>query len=172
MWKPMLSPNWTRDRISASSTRLIYFRMRCEEREVQYRARGWWADDTLTRWLARHVEERPDAPALVFQENVLSWKALEEKVLSTAAGLRARGVGPGDVVAVQLPNIPEFGRSYLAIARLGAVTCTLHVPYRGAAVQALLRHSGARLALCLPQSKEMFEGRAIAFAELQGDETP
>ena len=112
--------------------------MRCEEREVQYRARGWWADDTLTRWLARHVEERPDAPALVFQENVLSWKALEEKVLSTAAGLRARGVGPGDVVAVQLPNIPEFVLSYLAIARLGVVTCTLHVPYRGAEVQALM----------------------------------
>jgi len=146
--------------------------MRCEEREVQYRARGWWADDTLTRWLARHVEERPDAPALVFQENVLSWKALEEKVLSTAAGLRARGVGPGDVVAVQLPNIPEFVLSYLAIARLGAVTCTLHVPYRGAEVQALMRHSGARLAICLPQSKEMFEGRGIAFAEIQGDEPP
>jgi non-ribosomal peptide synthetase component E (peptide arylation enzyme) len=44
--------------------------MRREEREVQYRSRGWWADDTLTRWLARHVRERADAPALSVQNRI------------------------------------------------------------------------------------------------------
>jgi acyl-CoA synthetase (AMP-forming)/AMP-acid ligase II len=142
--------------------------MHRQEREAEYKARGWWADDTLTLWLARHVRERPDAPAIAFQEWVLSWKDLEERALSTAAGLRARGVGRGDVVAIQLPNTLEFVLSYLAIARLGAVTCTLHMPYRGAEVQALMRHSGACLAICLPQSKEMFEGRrGIAFSEIE-----
>jgi cyclohexanecarboxylate-CoA ligase/acyl-CoA synthetase len=167
MWKPMLSPNWTRDRISASSIRLIYFGMHREEREAEYKARGWWADDTLARWLARHVRERPDAPALALQDIVLSWRDVEQRVLLVAAGLRARGVASGDVVALQLPNVPEFILSYLAIARLGAVTCTLHMPYRGAEVQALMRHSGARLAVCMPQSKQMFEGRGIAFAEIE-----
>jgi cyclohexanecarboxylate-CoA ligase len=140
--------------------------MHREEREAEYRARGWWADDTLARWLARHVRVRPDAPALAFQDIVLSWKEVEQRVLLVAAGLRARGVGAGDVVALQLPNAPEFILGYLAIARLGAVTCTLHMPYRGAEIQALMRHSGARLAICMPQSKEMFEGRGIAFAEI------
>jgi cyclohexanecarboxylate-CoA ligase len=144
--------------------------MRREEREVQYRSRGWWADDTLTRWLARHVRERADAPALSVQNRIWTWRQLSVEANSVAAGLRARGVGPGDVVALQLPNTPEFILSYLAIARLGAVTCTLHTPYRGAEVQVLMRHSGARLAICLPQSKEMFEGRGFAFAEVQGDE--
>jgi cyclohexanecarboxylate-CoA ligase/acyl-CoA synthetase len=141
--------------------------MHRDERETQYAARGWWADDTLTRWLARHVRERPDAPALAFQDILLSWADVEQKVLSIAAGLRARGVAPGDVVALQLPNTPEFVFSYLAIARLGAVTCTLHMPYRGAEVQALMRHSRARLAICLPQSKDMFDGRGIAFNEIE-----
>ena len=130
-------------------------------------ARGWWADDTLARWLERHVRGRPAAPALAFRDIVLSWKDVEQRVLLVAGGLRARGVGPGDVVALQLPNTPEFVLSYLAIARLGALTCTLHMPYRGAEVQALMRHSGARLAIGLPQSKELFEGRGIAFAELE-----
>ena len=143
--------------------------MRDEEREAQYRARGWWADDTLTRWLARHVRERPGAPALAFHSTTLSWEALEKNALAIAAGLQARGVGRGDVVALQLPNTPEFVLAYLAIARLGAVTCTLHMPYRGAEVQALMRHSGARLAICLPQSKDMFEGRGLAFSEIEGD---
>ena len=141
--------------------------MHREEREAEYGARGWWADDTLARWLGRHARGRPDAPALAFQDIVLSWKDVEQRVLLVAAGLRARGVASGDVVALQLPNAPEFILSYLAIARLGAVTCTLHMPYRGAEVQALMRHSGARLAICMPQSKQMFEGRGIAFPELE-----
>ena len=136
-------------------------------REARYRAHGWWAEDTLARWLARHVRERPNAPALALQNISLSWRELEKNVFSTAAGLRARGVGRGDVVAIQLPNTLEFIVSYLAIAHLGAVTCTLHMPYRGAEVQALMRHSGARLAICLPQSKEMYEGRGIAFSEIE-----
>ncbi|HEY7241781.1 MAG TPA: class I adenylate-forming enzyme family protein [Burkholderiales bacterium] len=140
--------------------------MHRQEREAEYKARGWWADDTLSRWLARHVQERPDAPALVFHDVVCSWKDLEKRVRSAAAGLRARGVGAGDVVALQLPNTPEFVISYLALARLGAVTCTLHMPYRGAEVHSLMRHSAARLAICLPQSKDMFEGRGIAFSEI------
>src|ERR1051326_7286599 len=105
MWKPMFSPNWTRDRIRASSIRLLYFAMRrdhtdIQNREDQYTARGWWADDTLTRWLERHVRERPDAPALAFQNTSLSWEELEKNVLLTAAGLRARGVRRGDAGAI------------------------------------------------------------------------
>ncbi|MFL6574898.1 MAG: class I adenylate-forming enzyme family protein [Burkholderiales bacterium] len=146
--------------------------MQREERQAEYKARGWWADDTLTRWVARHARERPDAPALAFQDGVFSWKAVEERVLLVAAGLRGRGIAAGDVVALQLPNTPEFVLSYLAIARLGAVTCTLHMPYRGAEVQALMRHSGARLAICMPQSKQLFEGLGIAFAELQNHAPP
>src|SRR4051812_37533001 len=167
MWKPMLSPNCTRDSISASSIRLIYFEMHRDEREARYKARGWWADDTLTRWLARHARERPDAPTLSFQNKVWTWAELSTEVDKIAAGLDARGVSRGDVVALQLPNTPEFVFSYLAIARLGAVTCTLHMPYRGAEVQSLMRHSGARLAICLPQSKHMFDGRGIAFDEIE-----
>ena len=39
-----------------------------------------------------------------------------------AAGLRARGVGPGDVVALQLPNWMEAAAAFWASAFLGAVT--------------------------------------------------
>ena len=134
--------------------------------EAEYTARGWWADDTLTKWLSRHVRERPEAPAVAFQAGVLGWRELEHRVVATAAGLRRRGVGAGDVVAVQLPNIPEFLVSYLAITRLGAVMCPLHMPYRGAEIRALMRHSRSRLAICMPPAKEMFEGRAIGFDEI------
>ena len=136
------------------------------DKERDYLAAGWWADDTLTNWLSLHARERPEAPALVFQTGTLSWRELERRVLRTASGLKARGVQRGDVVAVQLPNVPEFVLSYFAIARLGAVMCTLHMPYRGAEIQALMRHSRARLAVCTPPAKDMFEGRGISFDEI------
>jgi cyclohexanecarboxylate-CoA ligase len=138
--------------------------------EREYIARGWWANDTLAGWLARHVRERPDAPALAFHDKVMNWRDAAERVARTAAGLRQRGVARGDVVAVQLPNVPEFIFSYLAITRLGAVMCTLHMPYRGAEIQALMRHSGARLAICTPQAKNLFEGRGIGFEEIDVSE--
>src|SRR5438067_11694285 len=112
IWKPMFSPNCTRDSNSASSIRLIYVGM---ERESI--ARGWWADDTLAKWLARHVAERPASPAVTFQQQVLTWQQIGERVSRTANGLTLLGVSRGDVVAVQLPNVPEFIVSYLAITR-------------------------------------------------------
>jgi cyclohexanecarboxylate-CoA ligase len=137
------------------------------EQEREFAARGFWRDDdTLTRWLARQVATRPDAPAVISHKGTMSWRSVEERVLRAAGGLQRHGVSRGDVVAVQLPNVPEFLVSYLAITRLGAVMCTLHMPYRGAEVEALMRHSGAKLAICLPQSKEMFGGRGAAFEEI------
>jgi acyl-CoA synthetase (AMP-forming)/AMP-acid ligase II len=124
------------------------------EREREFVARGWWRDDTLARWLARHASERPDVPAIVHAEGVLAWKDLAARVSRLAEGLRRAGVGRGDVVAVQLPNLPEFVVAYLAICRLGAAMMTLHMPYRGAEIEALVRHGRAGAAVCLAQAKD------------------
>ena len=125
-----------------------------EAQAVEFVARGWWREDTLSQWLARHALERPAAPALVHAGAVVSWKVLAERVERFAAGLHAAGVSAGDVVAVQLPNIPEFVVAYLAVCRLGAVMSTIHMPYRGSEFETLLRHSRARAIVCLSQAKD------------------
>jgi cyclohexanecarboxylate-CoA ligase len=125
-----------------------------EAQAAEFVARGWWREDTLSQWLVRHALERPAAPALVHAGAVVSWKALAGRVERFAAGLRAAGVSAGDVVAVQLPNIPEFVVAYLAASRLGAVMSTIHMPYRGSEFETLLRHSRARAIVCLSQAKD------------------
>ncbi len=115
--------------------------------EREFIARGWWAEDTLPRWLARHARERPEQPAVVSSQDLITWERLHERVRRVAQGLREKGVGRGDVVAVQLPNVAEFIIAHLAVNRLGAVLCTLHMPYRGAEIEAILGHSGAKLFL-------------------------
>src|SRR5688572_6835413 len=170
MWKAMFSPNCTRARNRASSMRTNIRRMQRPKfdpaREREFIARGWWREDTLPAWLSTHAQRRARAPALAWQGGGLTWAQLQEAVLSTAHGLAGRGVRRGDVVALQLPNSPEFVISYLAVCRLGAVLCPLHMPYRGAEVEALTRHGGARLAICLPDRKELFGGNAISFPDI------
>jgi cyclohexanecarboxylate-CoA ligase len=139
-------------------------------RSREFIARGWWRDDTLPAWLATHAQRRARAPALAWQGGLLSWAQLQERVLRAAAGLKRRGVGRGDVVAVQLPNSPEFVVSYLALSRLGAAMCPLHMPYRQAEIGALTRHGKARLALCLPERRDLFGGLGVAFEEIAQDE--
>jgi acyl-CoA synthetase (AMP-forming)/AMP-acid ligase II len=136
------------------------------QRAQLYVEKGWWADDTLPKWLSSRARNAPDAPAVVFADQVVSWRELENRVLRFAEGLRRAGVAPGEVVAVQLPNTLEFIVAFLAVCRLGAVMCTLHMPYRGAEIAALLAQSRACLGICLPANKEMFGEKGRTFAEL------
>lgn len=115
---------------------------------------GWWRDDTLTGWLRQRARERPDHPAIRTAAGAIGYAELERRAVALGSGLARIGIGKGDVVAVQLPNVPEFLVTYLAIAGLGAVMTTLHMPYRSAEFKGLLSHSGARAAVCLGRVKE------------------
>ncbi|MBT4489290.1 MAG: acyl--CoA ligase [Rhodospirillaceae bacterium] len=119
------------------------------ERARHYVEQGWWADDTLSGWLAGHVAERGEAPAIIHGASVLTYAQLAARVDTLAGGLAGLGLAPGDVIAVQLPNVPEYLISYLAIARLGAVMTTLYMPHRAREFETLLGHSRARAVICL-----------------------
>jgi acyl-CoA synthetase (AMP-forming)/AMP-acid ligase II len=71
-----------------------------------------------------------------------------DRALRLAGGLRKLGVQHGAVVAVQLPNIPEYLLSYAAICALGATLQPVHMPYRRAELSHLLAHSGAQVFIC------------------------
>jgi acyl-CoA synthetase (AMP-forming)/AMP-acid ligase II len=55
-----------------------------------------------------------------------TYTELGEAVDRVAAGLVELGVGPGDVVVHQLPNVPEFALLYLATQQLGAIGAPLN----------------------------------------------
>lgn len=67
------------------------------------------------------AEQLPDAPALTDDQfGVLSNKGFDALVALATATLQAAGVGPGDVVAVKLPNRVELVVALFAAWRLGA----------------------------------------------------
>jgi cyclohexanecarboxylate-CoA ligase len=131
------------------------------EQVARFVASGAWGDDTLSGWLAARAAEAPPRTAVKSAAGALDYGALRERAERFAAGLRALGIGRGDVVAVQLPNSAEFLVAYLGIARLGAVMCTVHMPYRDAELKPLLAHSRARALICLSRMKDFAPAAAV-----------
>lgn len=118
-------------------------------RARHYAEQGWWGVETLPGLLAGHAKGRAEAPAIIQADQVITYGELGQRVDTLAGGLIGLGLGPGDVIAVQLPNMAEYLISYLAIARLGAVMTTLYMPHRAREFESLLSHSRARALICL-----------------------
>jgi cyclohexanecarboxylate-CoA ligase/acyl-CoA synthetase len=109
-----------------------------------------WNGDTVPRWLARFARETPDKPAIVAPDATLSYGEAWRRAERLARALTALGLRKGDVIAVQLPNVPEFMLAYFAATMMGAIVAPMHMPYRAREMAPLLRHARARLAICGP----------------------
>ena len=67
------------------------------------------------------AKEFPKNVALEFFGATTTYADLQQQVERAAEGLRRLGVGPGDVVALVLPNCPQHVVAFYAALRLGAV---------------------------------------------------
>ena len=110
------------------------------DRIREYRDKGFWGDDMIDALLRERVARDGDIPALVDPLNrvalmdgpvrTLTWPQLDEQVSRLAQVLLDEGVGPGNVVGVQLPNTVEIVVTFLAIVRIGAIVAPFPVQYR------------------------------------------
>jgi len=95
--------------------------------------------------LSETAHSAPDRPVAVFDEGRLTYRELDQASDRLAASLTAIGIGPGDPIALQLPNIPQFLISYFGILKAGAVVVPLNVMLRAPEVAFHLGDSGARV---------------------------
>src|SRR5215470_16329436 len=98
--------------------------------------------------LAQWAEQTPDATAFLHGEKSLSFAELHEQSLRAAQGLADLGVGPGDRVALWLPNIPAYPILYFACTRLGAIAVAVNTRYRAVEVADIVGRSGAKVLAC------------------------
>ncbi len=81
---------------------------------------------TLAAVLAESANRHPDKDAVVMGGERIGYADLWEQTRRYASVLRRAGVGPGDRVALLMPNVPDFPRAYYAILSLGAVVVPVH----------------------------------------------
>ncbi|MGB8386017.1 MAG: AMP-binding protein, partial [Dermatophilaceae bacterium] len=80
----------------------------------------------LASILKDSVRRDPDHPAVVSDAGTLTYAQLEAMSDAVACGLIEAGVRPGDVVGLQLPNIPEFPIALHGILKAGATVVPMN----------------------------------------------
>lgn len=104
-------------------------------------------DETLCDLLDASVDRFEDHVALDFFGATTSYRDLGEQVARAAGALRELGVGPGDRVALILPNCPQHIVAFYAVVRLGAIVVENNPLYTAEELTYQLADSGARLAI-------------------------
>jgi acyl-CoA synthetase len=86
---------------------------------AEYRAQGWWGDETLADHVRRHATDRPDATAFVADGGRLTWAEYDRESDRLAGVLAAAGLEPGARVGVWLPDSAAVHVVFLAAEKAG-----------------------------------------------------
>ena len=97
------------------------------QRAAQMRAQGWWIDETVAEVARRRARVDPQALVLVDGQRRLDAATLYAEAGALAQSFIARGVEPGDVISIMLPNWHEAAVIYLG-ATLAGVVVNLILP--------------------------------------------
>jgi long-chain acyl-CoA synthetase len=101
----------------------------------------------LTGMLRKAVAANPARAAIVQGGRRIRYDELDALAGRCAGGLRRLGIGPGDCVAVALPNGPEFVASLFGCARLRAVMLPLNPRYTVEEMSSLMADAQAKIAI-------------------------
>ncbi|MEZ5117784.1 MAG: long-chain fatty acid--CoA ligase [Candidatus Nanopelagicales bacterium] len=118
---------------------------------------------SLTSLLSESADRFPDRTALVLGDTRLPYAAVWDQARRYAAVLRDRGVGPGDRVALLLPNVPHFAFAYYGALSLGAAVVPVHALLVAEEIRYVLEDSAAKvLVTAAPLLGEAAKGAELA----------
>lgn len=124
-------------------------------------------DTLLTPFILQHADRLADQPALVDGSTgrTLTYADFKNQVQALAGGLKQRGFGKGDVLAIMAPNVPEYAVAFHGTAWAGGTVTTINPTYTAHEVKHQLKDSGATLlvtvSMFLPVATEAVEGTQV-----------
>lgn len=134
-----------------------------EELARVYREAGYWRGETFGEVLRARADGCGERVAVVDPVSGARWTyaELDARADSLAAGLLARGIGKGDKVVVQLPNVAEFFEVIFALFRIGALPVFALPAHRFAEIRYFCAFTGAA-AYVIPGEHGGFDHRTLA----------
>src|SRR5215813_12079701 len=121
---------------------------------------GYWVETTSNDVLDQLARETPDRLAIIDGRVRLGYGEYYRRAQQLAAHFVALGLGPDDVVAIQLPNWSEFAVAVNAAMLAGIPFCQFHSDFRSREVEFILRFTDAS-ALILPARFRRFDYLAM-----------
>ncbi|MDB5814230.1 MAG: hypothetical protein JWN23_1347 [Rhodocyclales bacterium] len=110
---------------------------------------------SLTEFLAKCEKAHGAETALVYANQLITYRALAAESRRVAQGLASLGVKPGDRVALWLPNVPAWLACFFACAQLGAVVVTVNTRFKSTEVADIVGRSGAKVLVFWPDFRHI-----------------
>ena len=127
------------------------------------------ASRTLHAWFERQVKRTPDARALTFEGQTLTYAQLNERANRLAHYLRKRGARPDRLVGLCLSRSLELVVGILGILKSGAAYLPLDLSYPKERVAEILADAEAPLLLTLTRDVPNLPDHAAEIIRLDGD---
>jgi long-chain acyl-CoA synthetase len=140
----------------------------------RYAARPWLAllddaqrapvdpADSLVHALRTAVAEAPERTFLAYFDARLSYREVDELSDSVAAHLAARGLEPGDRVAVLLQNSPHFVLAVLGAWKAGATVVPVNPMYKSGEMGHILHDAEVTALICSDRAWEGYLRKTAA----------
>ncbi|WP_181774388.1 non-ribosomal peptide synthase/polyketide synthase [Amycolatopsis pittospori] len=109
-------------------------------------------EDTIADLLAVQAERTPDATALVFGAEQLTYAELDARINRMARLLLAKGAAPEQVIALGLPRSIDMVVALFAVLRTGAAYLPLELDYPADRLAVMLEDAAP---LCLVSTKDV-----------------
>ncbi len=123
-------------------------------------------NSNIACWLTDRAATDPSLPAIKQGETILTYSGLDALAARCATLLAERGVGPGDRVALIMPNVAYFPVVYYAILRLGAVVVPMNPLLKAGEISFAWTDAGVKVAVVFA----LFAAEATKAASSTGTE--
>ena len=113
-------------------------------------------DKTITQLFEEQVEKTPDNIAVVFEDQKLTYRELNERANSLASYLRSQKIGRNDIVGIMVNRSLEMIISILAVLKSGAAYLPIDPTYPKSRITYMINDSSLKLLLTQNSVKEHF----------------
>src|SRR5689334_18206834 len=107
--------------------------------------------------VSERARSQPGRVAFVLGDQVRTYGEFDERTTRLAHALRRRGIGPGDRVAIMLPNGFEFFETWAAATKIGASVVLVNWHLKADELGYILVDSGAALLVADPGLDDRYE---------------
>ncbi|HEY4264147.1 MAG TPA: long-chain-acyl-CoA synthetase [Micropepsaceae bacterium] len=99
---------------------------------------------SIADWTERWARERPASPAILYEDRVVSWEALDAGANRFARWALAIGLRKGDVVSLLMENRPEYVMAWLGLIKSGMIAALINTHLTGQPLAHCIQIAGAK----------------------------
>ena len=103
----------------------------------------------------KQMLETPDNPAVIYNENILTYRELNNKANSLASKLMVLGVKKGDRIVILCNRNTDFFVTILAVSKLGAVYVPIDTSYPRRRIEYIIEDSNSKY--IITNNSDLFE---------------